>query len=107
MFSIGPYWHMIIGGSSGSALLDSVELFNWKTGQQCFLKSKLPLTVSEHSGTVIDGQPIFCGGYGPNNARQKGCYAYEKSEDRWRNVSVLLHPAILRVPQHSGFPLLK
>jgi hypothetical protein len=47
---------MIIGGHSGSGLLDTVELFNWKTHQQCELPAKLPLTVSEHSGAVMSGQ---------------------------------------------------
>jgi len=28
---------MTIGGSIRGALLNSVELYNWKTGQQCFI----------------------------------------------------------------------
>ena len=82
----GSYWHMIIGGSNGT-LLDTVEMLNWKTGEQCYLKSKMPLTVSEHSGAVLDGVPVFCGGYGPSNTRQKGCYKFDKVAKNWQNVS--------------------
>jgi hypothetical protein len=30
---------MIIGGMSGTEYIDAVELFNWETGEQCFLSS--------------------------------------------------------------------
>jgi hypothetical protein len=33
---------MIIGGSNGSTLLDTVELFNWKTLERCMMKSRCP-----------------------------------------------------------------
>jgi len=78
---------MVIGGSNGAMLLDTVELFNWKTHEQCQLKAKLPITISEHTGTVFDGVPIFCGGFGPANTRQKGCYKYDKNVMNWQNVS--------------------
>ena len=77
---------MIIGGSNGT-LLDTVEMFNWKTREQCYLKNKMPLTLSEHSGTVLNGVPIFCGGYGPANTRQKGCYKFDKVNKDWQSVS--------------------
>ena len=92
---IEPYWHMILGGFNGSALLDTVEMFNWKTHQQCYLKARLPITVSEHSGTVLDGKPVFCGGFGPDNSRQKGCYKYEKDNKTWINVKIRLHASAI------------
>ena len=85
-YILGDFWHMIVGGSNGTSLLDSVELFNWKTREQCMLKSKLPITISEHSGIVFDGVPIFCGGYGLVNTRQKGCYKLDKDTKNWQNV---------------------
>jgi hypothetical protein len=87
MLSSGPYWHMIIGGSNGASLLNTVEMFNWKTLEHCYLPSTLPLAVSEHSGTVVDGVPIFCGGYGPENDKQNGCYKYDTSDQTWKRVS--------------------
>ena len=78
---------MIIGGSNGQTLLDTVELFNWNTREQCNLTNRLPIIVSEHSGTVLNGAPIFCGGYGPLNLRQKGCYKYDRTTQAWSNVS--------------------
>jgi len=37
-FSESP-WHLTIGGAVGeSAFLNSAELFNWKTGVQCFIE---------------------------------------------------------------------
>jgi len=35
-FSDSP-WHLSIGGQKDSDTLSSVELFNWKTGQKCFI----------------------------------------------------------------------
>ena len=79
---------MIIGGSNGQTLLDTVELFNWKTRQQCTLQTRLPIIVSEHSGAVLSGVPLFCGGYGPLNLRQKGCYKYERTTQAWTSVRI-------------------
>ena len=81
---------MIIGGNDGSTLLDTVELFNWKTKEQCQLKAKLPTTVSEHSGTVYEGVPIFCRGSGLVNSRQNGCYKFETENRVWQDVSYLV-----------------
>jgi len=36
-FSDSP-WHLLIGGFDGSKELKSVELYNWKTGQKCFIE---------------------------------------------------------------------
>ena len=77
---------MIIGGSRGPNLLDTVEMFNWKTKEQCTLSSRLPEAVSEHTGAVIDGSPVYCGGYGTNNTRLKSCYKFDKSSQTWTNV---------------------
>ena len=83
----GPYWHMIIGGYKGGSLLDTVELFNWKTNQSCSLPQKLPIVISEHSGTVLNGIPIVCGGYGPENELQSSCFQLDKETKTWKNVS--------------------
>jgi len=37
-FSDSP-WHLTIGGYDGSAVLNSAELYNWKTGVQCFIEA--------------------------------------------------------------------
>ena len=53
---------MILGGQMNLfETLKSVELFNWRTGQQCSL-GDLPTEISAHSGTELDGVPVFCGG---------------------------------------------
>ena len=31
-------WHMTIGGYNNGSALDSVELYNWETGQRCFIE---------------------------------------------------------------------
>ena len=41
MFDDEPAWHMIIGGKNNEDLA-SVEAYNWKTGEQCFL-TDLPI----------------------------------------------------------------
>ena len=77
---------MIIGGSRGPNLLDTVEMYNWKTNEQCFLRANLPRAVSEHTGAVIDGVPVFCGGYGTSNSRLKDCYKFDRAGQTWKNV---------------------
>ncbi len=84
----GPYWHMIIGGYAGGVLSDSVELFNWKTNQSCNLPQNLPIVLSEHSGTVLNGVPIVCGGYGPGNKLQSRCFKLDRVTKTWKNVSL-------------------
>ena len=78
---------MIIGGSNGINLLDTVELFNWKTHEQCDYPAKLPIALSEQSGAVIDGVPVVCGGFG-NNQRQRGCYKLDDVTNSWQAVSM-------------------
>jgi hypothetical protein len=41
-------WHMTIGGRNRSHTLNSVELFNWKTGKQCYIKP-LPQVYSSNN----------------------------------------------------------
>jgi hypothetical protein len=61
-----------------------VELFNWKTGQQCH-HSDLPRGVRIHSGLVFEGSIIYCGGYTLEVA-QSSCYRYNKEEKKWEQV---------------------
>ena len=68
-------------------LLDTVELFNWKTHEQCDYPAKLPIALSEQSGAVIDGVPVVCGGFG-NNQRQRGCYKLDDVTNSWQAVSM-------------------
>jgi hypothetical protein len=74
---------MIIGGKNVTDLT-SVELFNWKTGQQCYLLD-LPKGVRIHSGLVFDGSIIYCGGYSLE-VPQKNCYRFKSEEKTWEPV---------------------
>ena len=78
---------MIIGGNIGSGLTDTIELFNWKTKEQCNYPVKLPKVLSQLSGAVIGGVPVVCGGYGPGNTRSKECFKLDVDEDSWVPVS--------------------
>ena len=81
---------MIIGGNGyiDGTTLDSVELFNWQTGEQCqigdFYKS-----VGAHSGTVLEGVPIICGGYESGHGLDE-CYKLNKDEMVWEQVCFIL-----------------
>jgi len=75
---------LIIGGYTGSSI-SSVELYNWKTGEQCQLKD-LPEPVSCQSGTVMEGTPIFCGNY--RNTHDK-CYSFNKTSKTWSQVLIM------------------
>ena len=85
-----PAWHMIFGGNGQSGNLKSVELFNWQTGEQCKLANPLPFTVAAHSGAVLDGVPVFCGGIavlGQYPETSNLCYKLNKETMTWERVS--------------------
>ena len=75
---------MIIGGVGNIALLNSVELHNWKTGQQC-LGTSLPYAVYFHSGVVMEQMPAFCGGYTTESV--SNCFKFNISMKEWIQVS--------------------
>ena len=79
---------MTIGGKSGDVYLDSVELFNWETGEQCFLPN-LPERFGLHAGAVLDGVPVVCGGTNGSVARSD-CFEYDKKIKNWLRVKHFL-----------------
>lgn len=82
---------MILGGQQDIFnVLKSVELYNWQTGEQCTL-GDLPYEVSAHSGTEIDGVPVFCGGI-KDEEDQSECYKYNHEADSWEKIADLLVP---------------
>lgn len=82
-------WHMIIGGWNDDSMdgLTSVELFNWKTGEQCEMPLGLDNKLSAHVGAVISGTPIICGGFSDLQP-QEDCYEY--SSGSWSRTSSLI-----------------
>ena len=82
-------WHMILGGQKNLfEVLQSVELYNWQTGQQCQL-GDLPNEIFAHSGTELEGVPVYCGGI-IDEVDQKDCYKYNSETGSWDKVSCLL-----------------
>jgi hypothetical protein len=72
-----------VGGDGSSQKLSSVELYNWKTGEQCQLED-LPHPNAGHTATVLDGTPAFCGGTSPDV--EKRCYKFDKTTLSWIQV---------------------
>ena len=52
--SLTDGWHMILSQRT-------VELFNWKTGEQCKYP-ELDDEITDISGTVFGDVPVYCGG---------------------------------------------
>jgi hypothetical protein len=81
---------MIVGGYKkfpDKETLTSVELFNWKTGEQCYL-DEFPHPVRGHSGAVINGDPHICGGtFNETTQPIKLCYKHNKESLEWEPVS--------------------
>ena len=77
-------WHIIVGGQGLYEKLSSVELFNWKTGEQCLLQ-ELPHGIAAHSGTVMDGVPVICGGFTTDTDDR--CFKLNKTSHYWVQVS--------------------
>ena len=76
---------MIIGGYDLSLPLDSVELHNWKTGEQC-RSTSLPVPTFLLSGVVMQKMPAFCGGVNTNYAST--CYKLDISKKTWTQVNM-------------------
>jgi hypothetical protein len=67
--------------------LSTVELFNWRTGQQCPLKD-IPIKVRIHAGTVFRGIPMICGGFS-SEVSIANCYNYSIQDKIWLPVSIM------------------
>ena len=79
--------HLIFGGvSHGIGILTSVELYNWKTGEQCRM-ADLPVPITGPSATVLNGNPVFCGGIttGAYNGTTH-CFSLNKELAVWESV---------------------
>ena len=90
MFISDSKWHLIIGGKSAANYISAVELYIWETGAQCRVKD-LPLAFGKHSGTVIDGVPIVCGGTTDSATIQTKCYKFDSNLKDWLNVSSIIN----------------
>ena len=76
---------MIIGGKSAGTYISSVELYNWQTGEQCFLSS-LPAVFGQHSGAFFEEVPMVCGGT-TSSTGTVDCYQYQASTNKWLKVN--------------------
>ncbi len=86
LFSEEPTWHLILGGYC-KGRLNSVELYNWQTGEICQL-ANLTIPINSQSATVLDGFPIYCGGYfGTAGWTSDRCFKFDKAARDWTEVS--------------------
>ena len=91
-FFLDPSWHLIFGGNGliPTSRLQSVELFNWQTGEQCQLPD-LPTGVTSHMATVLDDVPVYCGGFSDMSKKaDRSCYKLDKTSKTWIKVDVSL-----------------
>ena len=92
---------MIIGGTSGSDTLRSVELYNWQTGEQCYL-ADLPEGFARHTGAIFEGVPVVCGGTA--SSAKADCYDYNIKINTWSRVNSISYNSkkiIMPVSIHS------
>ena len=80
-----PAWHLIIGGDGYAGHLNTVELFNWKTKEQCYL-TNLTKPRCTHTGVIFEGVPVICGGFPPRS----DCDKYNKNNGTWVEVRKLM-----------------
>ena len=82
-----PEWHLIVGGKNLVGEMRSVEAINWKTKEQCRL-ADLPEGIRIHSGAVLYGVPVVCGGYSFEIPLQT-CHKFQEETGKWKTVCVL------------------
>jgi hypothetical protein len=81
---------MILGGCDlNNMVLQSFELYNWKTGTQCVFPS-LPNPVLNPAVTIMDNTPVYCGGNGINYNYFSECFKLDQNTSLWVQVSVFL-----------------
>jgi hypothetical protein len=80
---------LILGGQGSINPITAVELYNWQTGEQCQLPD-LPYNISALTGRVLDGVPVFCGGFTglESNPVENRCYKMDKSDKSWIQVKI-------------------
>ena len=66
-------WHLILSQST-------VELFNWRSGEQCQYPD-LKYETREPSGTVFNDTPVYCGG------EALDCFKLDKYSKAWEPVN--------------------
>ena len=76
---------MIFGGNGINSRPKTVELFNWETREHCKL-GDLPFGVAAHSGTVLNGIPVFCGGFLDSSSQSRLCHKYNLQKQEWDQV---------------------
>ncbi len=76
----------MFGGLSDSSglTLNSVELYNWRTGQQCQLPN-LTNPIAGQVSIVMNGTPAYCGGGTDTGSLQ--CFNLDKVTRTWVQVS--------------------
>ncbi len=79
-------WQLVFGGLSdfSGSVLNSVELYNWRTGQQCQLPN-LTYPIAGQVSIVMNGTPAYCGGTTDANSLQ--CFNLDKVTRTWIKVS--------------------
>ncbi len=75
-------WLLILGGAGSP---NKVELFNWRTNQQCQLPD-LPVGVYGHVAAFMEGVPVFC----EAGTTRRSCYKMDKTTQKWVSVSLLI-----------------
>jgi hypothetical protein len=80
---------LIVGGKNSVGEMRSVEAVNWKTKEQCRL-ADLPEGIRIHSGAVLYGVPVVCGGFAFEIPLQT-CHKFKEETGKWTTVRIINH----------------
>ena len=93
-------WVIILGGYDSSfAVLQTIELLNWYTGQACSLHN-LPVALSGASGAYFQGVPVYCGGVAVSGF-VLDCFRYDKLTQNWIQVPLIFSQQLFLIFQLS------
>ena len=82
-FKIGT-WHMIIGGKSSTRTEPTVELYNYESGEQCFLPD-MPKGNFLGNAAWLNSTAVVCdGGWSTTN-----CTMFNQTSNAWNAVRSL------------------
>jgi len=78
-------WHMIIGGKTSTRYEPTVELYNYESGEQCFMPEMSIGNLLGHAAWFEDTAWV-CGGEF-NNTIHANCTIFDKASFSWKVVS--------------------
>ena len=91
---------LVAAGSDQGGICEVVDILS---NRKCKTLSNLPHKYYIGAGDIVDGSPLICGGYDRDSkATSHGCYAHDRSTDKWNHVANMKTARVLHTAVSLG-----